>query len=109
MIRVHSRVSTTSINRFEHVTLSKTTPDRCVLTYIEQVDPLILLVFDPVLGVSSPYEQDGPDKGAGMTDAWYRYLARSLYRHGREILTVEREQVVSDRFTDEPAKYEKMT
>jgi hypothetical protein len=109
MIRVHSRVSTTSINRFKHITLSKTTPNRCALTYIEQVDPLVLLVLDPVLGVPTPYEQHGPDKGASMTDSWYRYLARSLYRHGREILTIEREQVVSDRFTDESAKYKKMT
>jgi hypothetical protein len=108
MIRVHSRVSVTPINRFEHITSSKTKPNRCALTYIEQVDPLILLVLDPVLSVASPHKQNGPDKGAGMANSWYRYLARSLYRHGREILTVEREQVVSDRFTDEPAEYEKM-
>lgn len=108
-MRVHSRVSTTSINRFKHITLSKTMPNRCALTYIEQVDPLILLVLDPVLGVASPHKQNGPDKGAGMADSWYWYLARSLYRHRREILTIEREQVVSDRFPDEPTKYEKMT
>jgi len=79
-----------------------------VLTYIEKVYALILLVFNPILRVPAPDEQNRPDESAGVANSWYWNFACSLYRYSREILTIKREEVIPDRFPDETSKNKKV-
>lgn len=74
------------------------------LTHVEQVEPLVLLVIDLGLGIATPGDENIADERCRMTDTRDGHLA--LGRDGRdgERFAVEEEEIVPDRFRDEPAE-----